>query len=233
MRVFAFIFCILVFTGCYTRTLVKNARLDYKGEQVDSLISYHTDTSGNLNIWFSKKRNNNHTYYLSIPFEYNIASYDSSKLLNFTPKNAGNLVGVFYMDRIRKVGSGSYHRLMLMDTASIVNVAPINRKQDSSRYIVQRVQQKLFLPSRALDSNYTGSKSAIQTKAIAFAVNVASHERATGMGPRTYIIALLPKRKKWTRYLLLPIAISADIITGPIQLIGIGLGWLFKDVPFS
>jgi hypothetical protein len=203
-----------LFAGCFTVSTVKKARLDRKQEFADTVYALCKDPEGIMRLYFGGQHEK---YRLTVPFDSIISHYQQAKSIEYTSNRfGGNFLGVYYLEDVN--GEKGFQRLMLFKNAEVVTAVPEQGCLATEQAVaVKRIKEHIRVPVKLLDSTVKTDIYAVDTKPAAFMVDPA------GAGyQKKYIIAIMPDKKKYSRYLLTPLTAGLDIVTLPFQLIMFG-----------
>lgn len=217
-----------LFAGCFTISTLNKAKFDRKPETADSILTSYREPAGNIIIIYTKP-SSRHIYKVSQPVDSIIMAYRNAKQIDLVNPDAGSpFKGVFFTESIN--GEKGYQRILLFEEESaLMDTTGLAQAISYNENIAKPVHGKFYIPVSPVDSSNEVQR--IRGRSVSFVLNTGVHDSSAAR-KETYVIAMQPRRRKYTRYLLLPLTVAADAITLPFQAVGLGtLCLVGKRVP--
>jgi hypothetical protein len=207
-------------TGCFTVKTVKKAKLDKKSESADSVLTSYKDLNGNTIIIYTK-RNNKTIYKIVEPVDTIISNYRKGKtidLINYDT-TISNFKGVFFTGNVN--GEKGFQRIIYFDKeTTFSDTSNLHQEIGKNENLVRILTNEIIIPMEESDS--TKQNKYITTKVVGFILKPISRNDNNSIRKETYIIAFEPRKRKYSRYFLLPLTVGLDGITLPFQIIFYG-----------
>lgn len=212
-------------TGCFTVTTIDKAKFDRRSERANSILTSYKDNYGNTIVIYTK-RGSSHIYRFSQPVDSIITAYRKSQkfqLVNFSAETI--FKGVFYTSEINN--EPGFQRMLLFDQEfKMKDTAGLMKEISDDSNIAKVLHQKIYIPIYPADNG--AGFQLIRSKAVGFILPMDS---SNNNSKQRYVIVLQPQRRRYTRYLLLPVTVAVDAITSPFQIIVFGTIWLWGKRP--
>jgi len=197
--------------GCITTSNLKKAKLERKSLTVNAVLSSNIDVDGVANINFTSQGKK---YQLRVPLDSIIRIFNRIGGLEYrNPDTSSVFVGVDYEEK-------KYLILYKLSALLEITDARTNAKNDS---IFTVYKDKVFMSNNVLDSTVEIQGTATSIKTFVFQYAGSDTIAAYRKNRANYLITLIPEQKKKGRYFLLPLTVTADIVTLPLQ--GLALGF--------
>jgi hypothetical protein len=211
-----------LFAGCFTITTINKAKFDTKAETADSVLSSYKDDKGNLSIIYTKPASR-YIYKLSQPIDSIVTVYRKSKTIDLVnPEAESAFKGVFFTDNVN--GEKGYQRLVLFDDGNrMTDTAGLAQEMGYNKNIAKVLHARLYIPVGRIDT--VNAMQRVRTRAVSFVLNIDVGDSSVAR-KETYLVVLQPRKRKYSRYLLLPLTVGLDAITLPVQAFVFGALWL-------
>jgi uncharacterized protein YceK len=232
MRYYSFLLygCFL-FTGCLSINTLKKAKTDRKKETANRVLASYKEPNGNCIVIYTKP-NDKSVYKIVAPIDAIIRNYNKAQTINWYNSDTaiGNLKGIFYTEQVHNE-KGFQRLICFYNETKYKDANQLQQETGKDQNLVTILKNPVSLPVSLSDSVW--ENRFIKTKVVGFIFNQEFNLVKNIPIPETYIIAFVPQKRKYTRYLLLPFTAAADGITLPIQLIYYGsLLLLAKTIKF-
>ena len=224
----------MLLSSCLTVSALKTARYDKKGEKVARIFESGIDSAGNVEIIFEATRITSlkrSVYKLSLNTD-SLYRYCGKALLNCnfndsTRSKTG--VADIYSPSIKEKSWVDPRQIIV--AKNHVNKLVKYRDTDRNKLDIKSYNEKLSFP---YENARTAPKKPARLKYVTMILQdtALSDHRSVPLN-RTLLISVLPEKRAYWRYWLIPATLTGDIVTLPFQLILFGLLLLLKDVPLS
>jgi hypothetical protein len=229
MRASIIVLLPLFFTSCITSSVLKKAKTDRKPQQIHQIQDAWEDTSGNIIVNFTAKLSQskrNVPVHLVVPVNTLMRIY-----LGYN-----SVKGAFSAGEKTLYGVNRIHPIYYKTSDSLGYTPEIE-------YLQEKVQEGIYAPG-ATDKNITShfrlpidpGEYKYETgwlykkqKRMLLLYKPAIPFQSTYVPIRNIAISVEPSHKrKYSRYLLTPVTVTADVATAPLQGIGAGFAMLLS-----
>ncbi len=215
-------------SGCITNKVLETAKDDRRNEKVTAINSQYVDTANLLVVNFTAKfpGHKKGSYHISVPVDTLIAAFQYRKALAYYPDSL--LSSTYKLNRVYRVtdspaGCTGLGIAIELNRDAVVEgfYIPPGASTAEGRIVNYR-NKKGFRYEMMADENYLPSNA--KHPVLLFYPAQANLPKYNTRFKTDYIaLSLAPSNKrKYTRYALLPLTAAGDLVTLPLQAIGVG-----------